>query len=132
MYFDSFRFTSVTFKDIKTGEEFVTQFDRNDRFYKDFKSYVVKDEVEGQTSFHIDMVKIPKSQYNKIKNTTYKLLAKAIFVKDNVEEAWTVEIERVTINEGKYTTVDYNDGFFVLNNCNLVALYKTRIKKQHM
>jgi hypothetical protein len=117
----------VVFEDIQTGRGFVTNIEENDHFYEYLLPYIRDGKVEGETRVPIATLKIPKNQYPNIENTTYKMLASAIFIKGGNGYDGSVEIKRISVEKTKDTTIDYNNGYCFLKNCNMVLLYKTEI-----
>ena len=131
--FDSYSFSDVCFEDVKTGEGFITHFDKEDRIYRRLLPFLYKGKVDGMTELGIDCLCVPTSMYNDIKNRTFRITANAIFKinqKDNKIACYSgiVTIERVCIDNIDPRNVTHDGDKTAIKMCDLVLQYQTAIK----
>lgn len=131
--FDSYSFLDVCFEDVKTGEGFLTQFDKDDRIYQRLLPFLYKGKAEGKKALGIDCLCVPTSVYADIRNKTFKMTANTIFRKNqdnNVVNAFpgSVVIERVCIDNIDPRNVTQDGNKTLIKLCDLVLQYQTGIE----
>lgn len=131
--FDSYSFSDVYFEDVKSGEGFLTQFDKEDRIYQRLLPFLFKGKAEGMKALGIDCLCVPTSIYADIKNKTFKVTANTIFRKNhenNVINSFpgSVVIERVCIDNIDPRNVTKDGDKTLIKMCDLVLQYQTGIE----
>lgn len=131
--FDSYSFSEVSFEDVKTGEGFITHFDKDDRIYQRLLPFLYKGKAEGMIELGIDSLCVPSLMYTDIKNRTFRMTANAIFKinqRDNKIACYqgNVTIDRVCIDNIDPRNVTHDGDKTVIKMCDLVLQYQTEIK----